>query len=70
MQRRISSVVRLQLVHCQRRLAFSTEADVVRSPAAPGSGSSQIVPSLKFFAENDPMPGLQSFIDELEVACI
>ena len=60
MQRRILRVANMQELRCQQRLAFSTtEAEaIVRSPAAPGSGSSQIQPSLKFFAETDPMPGL------------
>ena len=72
MQRRGLRVANLQLMRCHRRVAFSTqpdidvEAEIPRSPAAPGCNATRIPVPDKFFAESDPMPGSSIYSVELE----
>ena len=73
MQRRTFRVACQFVKRPYLRSAFSTEAEPVievveRSPAAPGCGASRTKPKEKFFAIDDPMPGMQpSFILSVEV---
>ena len=77
MQRRSFRVASSLLRRPYLRSAFSSQAtdidleeEIPRSPAAPGCGASRTKPVEKFFAIDDPMPGMKLSFSELKLICI